>query len=104
MGMVMTTTMMIILALLSGTHCHHILERLHATITTFKSALKTHFFSLYHSNSALFDLIGVCVCVCVRACVRAWRERERERERGREGGGERERERERERESVDIAS
>ena len=28
-----------------------------ATITTFKSALKTHFFSLYHSNSALFNLM-----------------------------------------------
>ena len=32
-----------------------------ATITTFKSALKTHFFSLYHSDSALFDLMCVCV-------------------------------------------
>ena len=46
-----------------------------ATITTFKSALKTPFFSLSHSNSALFDLICVSACVCVCVCVC---ERERE--------------------------
>ena len=40
----------LILALLSGTHCHHIIIRNAATVTTFKSALKTHFFSLYHSD------------------------------------------------------
>ena len=42
-----------------------------ATITTFKSALKTHFFSLYDSDSALFDLMCMCVfiCVCDSVCM-----------------------------------
>ena len=52
------------------TECFHIPYRWWSHFTTFKSTPKIHFFSVYYSNSALFNLICVwCVCVCVLACV-----------------------------------
>ena len=56
------------------TECFHIPYRWWSHFTTFKSTPKIHFFSVYYSNSALFNLICACVCVCVCAsmCVLVW--------------------------------